>query len=298
MAEEQKYLDLLRDVLENGHPRPDRTGTGTLSVFGRQIRMDISKHPALLTTKQMAWKSCIRELLWFCRGDTNVKHLQAEGVRIWDGNSTRAFLDARGLTDLPEGDIGPGYGFQWRHFGAPYVTCEHPPLQEGPLAGVDQLSEIVRLLRNDPYSRRIFMSAWNAADLDRMALPPCHVSVQFYVDARDRGLSCHVYQRSVDCFLGLPFNLFSYSVLTYILAKKADLVPKELVLSTGDTHIYANHLDAVREQLSRSATAHPPPTLVLSDRIRDTDWSELTLEEDFQLVDYTYDAPIKAPMSV
>lgn len=261
--------------------------------------MSISKHPPILTTKQVAWKSCLRELLWFCRGDTDARHLQAQGVKIWDGNSSRAFLDARGLAHYPEGDIGPGYGFQWRHFGASYETCESVNSETG---GVDQLNHVLHLLKTDPYSRRIFMSAWNPVDLKSMALPPCHVSAQFYVDANDNGLSCHVYQRSVDCFLGLPFNLLSYATLTYLLAKKAGngLYPKELVISMGDVHIYKDHMDAVREQLSRSVIQEPHKlsSLIIQESAVEKSWESLTLEDDIILSNYHHYGPIKAPMSV
>jgi len=287
---EVQYLDLLKHVLENGRKRSDRTGTGTISTFAHQLRFDISQSIPLLTTKKMAWKSVIRELIWFLKGSTDASTLSKQGVHIWDGNTTREFLDTRGLTSLPEGDIGAGYGFQWRHFGATYKTCKD---EYSELDGCDQVKYVLDMLRKDPTSRRIFMSAWNPLHMDKMALPPCHVSAQFYVDD-DKGLSCHMYQRSVDCFLGLPFNIFSYSVLTYILAEMTGHKPCELIISTGDTHIYIDHVEQVKEQLSRAPLE--PPCLRLSDAIKTKHVDELKIE-DFELVGYQHHQPIKAKMS-
>ena len=246
---ENQYLNLLQDILDNGEMRTDRTGTGTLSVFGRQVRFDISKHIPVLTTKKLAYDKVIEELLWFMRGSTDSKELEAKGVNIWKGNTSREFLDSRGLKHLPEGSIGAGYGHQWRHFNAP-----HPLSSDLQDMGVDQLKAILNDLKNNPTSRRIFMSAWNPSQLDSMALPPCHVSVQFYVSFDANGnkhLSCHMYQRSVDVFLGFPWNILSYSILTHILATMCNMKPKELIISTGDTHIYKDHIDQVKEQLQR-----------------------------------------------
>jgi len=292
-SHDKEYMSLLQDILDNGTLRSDRTNTGTLSVFGRQLRFDLEDGVPLLTTKYVAWKACIEELLWFLRGDTNAKHLSEKDVKIWDGNTTRDFLDARGLTMLPEGDIGAGYGFQWRHFGAEYATCKDDYSGKG----FDQVREVIRLLKEDPYSRRIFMSAWNPAALSKMALPPCHVSAQFYVEFQNgkKYLRCHMYQRSVDCFLGLPFNIFSYSVLTYILAKMCDMVPKELIISTGDTHIYTDHIDQVRTQLQRVPVF--PPKLHLSDAVAHKDMHELTLK-DFDIIGYFHHPAIRAHMAV
>jgi len=283
-GDETEYLRVLRDVLARGECRPDRTGTGTLSLFGAQMTFDISESVPALTTKFVPWKSCVRELLWFCRGDTDTCALSAEGVKIWDANSSRAFLDARGLHDLREGLIGPSYGWQWRRAGAKYGSDE---------PGVDQLSEVVRLLREDPYSRRIFMSSWAPPHLAEMALPPCHVSCQFYAGA-DGGLSCHMYQRSCDMFLGVPWNVLSYSVLTYIVAAKTGLRPRKLIVSCGDAHIYADHVAQVREQLSR--TPHAAPRLRLDPSVSDKAWSDITVD-DFQLLGYTHHPAIKAQMS-
>lgn len=304
---ETVYLDLLRDILTYGNARPDRTGTGTVGVFGRQLRFDLTALP-ILTTKFVAWKSCIRELLWFLRGSTDSRELSREGVRIWQGNSSRAFLDARGLGDLPEGDIGAGYGFQWRHFGAEYGTCE----MEYAGQGVDQIEAVVKSLREDPFGRRHVVSAWNPTALSRMALPPCHVLFQFYVDSSassstssspsssssssSHRLSCHLYQRSVDCFLGLPFNILSYAILTRIVAMRAGLAGvKELIISTGDTHIYSDHIPHVQEQLTRSPC--PTPVLDIHPDVATLDWKDISIDH-FTMHGYFHHEPIAAKMSV
>ena len=292
---ELAYTGLLEDVLTYGSLRSDRTGTGTVSVFGRQIRFDLRTHVPLLTTKTMAWKSCIKELLWFLRGDTDATILKQQGVGIWDGNTTRDFLDKRGLQYFPEGDIGAGYGFQWRHFGAEYGTCKDDYADEG----VDQIANVIESLKTDPFGRRHVVSAWNPAALPMMALPPCHVLFQFYVDAHpdsgEKQLSCHMYQRSVDCFLGLPFNIFSYAVLTHIISLKVGMRPKELVISMGDVHIYTDHVAQVKEQLSRSP--QPAPILRVNPEVRDKDLRDITIE-DFELLGYLHHPPLKARMSV
>ena len=287
---ESSYLSLLEDILQNGKMRNDRTGTGTLSVFGRQLRFDISKSIPALTTKQLAWKTCIKELLWFLKGQTDANVLKKQGVNIWNLNTTRDFLDGRGLYDLPEGDIGAGYGFQWRHFGADYVNCNH---SYGEDEGVDQINDVIRQLKEDPYSRRIVVSAWNPNALCKMALPPCHVLFQFYVDDEKR-VSCHMYQRSVDCFLGLPFNIFSYATLTYVIAKMCNLNPHELIISTGDTHIYNNHIDVVKEQLKRSP--YPLAKLHVNDEVFEKTVDDLTVD-DFTLIGYLCHPALKAEMS-
>lgn len=298
MDNEAAYLELLRKVLREGKLRSDRTGTGTRSVFGHQLDLSLDGGIVpVVTTKRLAWKSVIRELVWFLQGDTDARHLQEKKVTIWDGNTRRAFLDARGLADLPEGDIGAGYGFQWRHFGATYQTCETDYTGQG----VDQIQALLHGLRTDPYSRRHFMTAWNPAALPRMALPPCHVSAQFYVDDADAGggerrLSCHMYQRSVDAFLGLPFNMLSYAALTALLAKATGMRPHRLIVSMGDVHIYQNHVDQVRLQLSREP--RPPPRLTISDAAVDLKSADDVTESMFELHGYDAHDPIAAPMSV
>lgn len=287
---ERVYLDHLRKVLESGQRRADRTGTGTLSLFGEQTRFDISESVPLLTTKHVPWKACVRELLWFLRGETDATSLRTEGVRIWDANSSRAFLDARGLRRLPEGDIGAGYGFQWRHFGAEYISCKDNYAG----LGFDQIAYVERELKADPFSRRIFMSAWNPAALRDMALPPCHVSAQFYV-GEGGWLSCHMYQRSNDEFLGKPWNIFSYTALTYLLAKRCDLKPKELIISCGDSHVYLDHVEQVELQLSREP--FPAPTLHVGDSVVGKRWADITVD-DFDVRGYQHHPAIKARLSV
>jgi thymidylate synthase len=286
------YNKLLTDILKKGEKRIDRTGTGTLSKFSYQYRFDISKSVPLLTTKKMAWKTCIKELLWFLNGDTDVQKLRAANVHIWDGNTNREFLDKIGLYYYDEWDMGPGYGFQWRHFGAIYKGSKIN--HDG--YGVDQLNKIVEQLKNEPFSRRIILSAWNPVDIHKMALPPCHVMCQFYVSERDgkKLLSCHMFQRSQDVFLGAPFNIFSYCVLTYILAKKTGMKPHELIISTGDTHIYLDHIEQVKEQLSR--IPYPSPKLEIDDSIINKDWKDISIS-DFKLSDYQCNPPILALMS-
>lgn len=292
---ERTYLQMLEKVHNNGQLREDRTGTGTLSVFGHQVRFDISKNIPILTTKFVPWRMVVEELLWFMRGDTDSKILEAKNVNIWKGNTSREFLDSRGLSHLPEGDIGCGYGFQWRHFGGEYIDC-HSKYDAS--VGFDQLQNIIDTLRTDPFSRRVLMTAWNAKDLDKMALPPCHNQVQFYVTVGEDGtkhLSCHMYQRSVDTFLGFPWNILSYSVMTYILAMKTGMQPKELIISTGDTHIYKNHIMQVESQLERKPL--PWPMMMLSSSIKDKPIEEITID-DFKVTGYFHHPSITASMAV
>jgi thymidylate synthase len=263
----RQYLDLLADILEHGVPKGDRTGTGTLSVFGRQLRFDLGRGFPLVTTKKVHLRSIIHELLWFLRGDTNVAYLQAHGVGIWD-----EWADA-------QGELGPVYGHQWRSW----------PARDG--GSIDQIARTVELLQRDPDSRRIVVSAWNVADLDRMALAPCHCLFQFWV-ARGR-LSCQLYQRSGDVFLGVPFNIASYALLTLMLARVTDLEPGEFIHTFGDVHLYSNHLEQARLQLAREP--RPLPTMVIARRpasIFDFRY------EDFELVGYDPHPAIKAPVAV
>jgi len=279
--------------MEHGEERPDRTGTGTLSLFGEHMRFDISETVPLLTTKFVPWKMIVKELLWFLRGNTDARELSAQGVHIWDGNTSRAVLDARGLEHLEEGDIGAGYGFQWRHFGEKYEGCGKS--YDG--GGFDQIEYIIRELKTNPHSRRIYLSAWNPAQMRDMALPPCHVSCQFYVSTRHGPsspptLSCHLYQRSADMFLGVPFNIFSYTALVYILCGICDMRPGELIVSLGDAHIYKDHLSQVREILAREPLASP--RLVVRNLNKSTDLQV----EDFAVRDYRHHAKLSAAMSV
>jgi len=248
----KQYLDLLRHVLEHGQPKPDRTGTGTLSVFGHQTRFDLSGGFPLLTTKKLHLKSIVYELLWFLRGDTNVAYLREHGVSIWDEWADQ------------QGELGPVYGRQWRAWEAP--GGRH----------IDQLAEVLRQLRDTPHSRRILVSAWNPADLPRMALAPCHALFQFHV-AGGR-LSCQMYQRSADVFLGVPFNIASYALLTLMIAQVNDLAPGEFVLTLGDAHLYNNHQEQARLQLTREP--RPCPQLRLNRDVRslfDFTFEDITL---------------------
>lgn len=261
------YLDLLRDVRENGTRKADRTGTGTLSVFGRQLRFDLEAGFPLVTTKKVHLKSIIHELLWFLRGDSNVRWLQERKVSIWD-----EWADA-------DGDLGPVYGVQWRSWPTP--DGQH----------IDQIARVLSQLRETPDSRRILVSAWNVADLDRMALAPCHCLFQFYV--ADGKLSCQLYQRSADLFLGVPFNIASYALLTLMMAQVTGLEPGDFVHTFGDAHIYLNHLEQVELQLSRAP--RPLPKMRLDPSVRDLFAFEL---EHFTLEGYDPHPRIKAPVAV
>jgi dihydrofolate reductase/thymidylate synthase len=290
---EHQYLNLLQDILRNGNSRDDRTKTGTISVFGRQIRFDITQSIPVLTTKFVPFKMVVKELLWFLKGQTDNKILQDQGVHIWDGNTTREFLDQRGLPDYQVGDVGPMYGWQLRHFGAKYEGCTKDYAGQG----IDQLEIVIDLLKKDPFSRRIAMTTYNVSDLEKGVLHPCHgIYVQFYVEVVNgqKYLSCHMTQRSVDCGCGLPFNIASYAVLTHIIAQKVDMLPKEVIISTGDTHIYNNHISALTTQVAR--TPYPFPQLRMKN-IKNKQWEELTVD-DFELVGYFYHPSIKLIMNV
>lgn len=221
---------------------------GTVSIFGAQMRFDLRNDVMpMLTTKRVFWRAVVEELLWFVRGSTDAKELQAKNVRIWDGNSTREFLDKSGFQDREEGDLGPVYGFQWRHFGAEYKACGDDYAGQG----IDQLNDVITRIRNNPNDRRIIMCAWNATDLPKMALPPCHCLVQFYV--ADGELSCQLYQRSADMGLGVPFNIVSYALLTYMIAHVTNLKTGDFVHTLGDAHVYLNHIEPLKEQVRRTS---------------------------------------------
>ena len=263
---ERQYLQLLADILANGVQRGDRTGTGTLGVFGRQIRFDLAKGFPVLTTKKLHLRSIFVELLWFLRGDTNVRWLQENGCKIWD-----EWADANG-------DLGPVYGKQWRSWAAP----------DG--QSIDQITKLVEGLKANPNSRRHIVSAWNPADVDDMALPPCHCLFQFFV--ADGKLSCQLYQRSADVFLGVPFNIASYALLTLMVAKVTGLEPGEFVHTFGDAHLYLNHLDQAREQLTREPFPFPTLTIANKPDLFGFDYGDFTLEG------YQAHPHIKAEVSV
>ncbi|KAJ9635944.1 Thymidylate synthase [Coniosporium tulheliwenetii] len=272
--EEHQYLNLIRSILQHGEHRPDRTGTGTYSIFAPpQMKFSLSAPSAdpsepptpilpLLTTKRVFLRAVIAELLWFIAGSTSAAPLSAQGVKIWDGNGSREFLDSVGLSHHAEGDLGPVYGFQWRHFGAEY----RGPDADYTGQGVDQLAEVIDKLKNKPYDRRIILSAWNPTDLKKMALPPCHMFAQFYVSfprpvngsEKPRGvLHCLLYQRSCDMGLGVPFNIASYALLTHMLAHVCDLIPGTFTHTMGDAHVYVDHVEALRVQLEREPRDFP-----------------------------------------
>lgn len=291
---EHVYLDTLRNIMNCGNMREDRTGTGTMSLFGPQLRFDISSSIPLLTTKFVPWKLTVKELLWFLQGKTDSKLLESQGVNIWKGNTTREFLDNRGLVDYREGDIGSMYGWIWRHVGAKYEGCDKSYDNQGH----DQLAELIHTLKTDPFSRRHLLTTYCPLYNETGCLLPCHgIIVQFYVEQVDnkRHLSCHMYQRSSDTFLGLAINIASYSVLTYIIAKMCDMHPKELIITTGDCHLYKNHLPQAQEQLQR--TPLPFPKLTVKDEVKNKTFDELTLD-DFDVIGYIHHPAIKAPMSI
>ena len=275
----KQYHDLLEDILNNGEVKDDRTGVGTISVFGRQLRFDLTAGFPAVTTKKLAWKSVVSELLWFIEGSGDERRLaeilhgsrDIERSTIWTGNAQAAYWKPKARYD---GDLGRVYGVQWRDW-----------------RGVDQLSNLIEGIKTDPNGRRHIITAWNVDELDKMALPPCHVLAQFYVS--NGKLSCHMYQRSVDVFLGLPFNIASYALLTHMIAQVCDLKVGELIISTGDTHIYSNHVEQVKEQLAREE--YSLPALFLNPEIKNIDKFSM---DDILLFDYQSHGTIKADMAV
>jgi thymidylate synthase len=275
----KQYHTLLNDILNNGEVKDDRTGVGTISVFGRQLRFDLTVGFPAVTTKKLAWKSVVSELLWFIEGSGDERRLaeilygskDSERSTIWTGNAQAAYWTPKARY---HGDLGRVYGVQWRDW-----------------RGVDQLSNLIEGIKNDPNGRRHIITAWNVDELDKMALPPCHVLAQFYVS--NGKLSCHMYQRSVDVFLGLPFNIASYALLTHMIAQVCDLKVGELIISTGDTHIYSNHVEQVKEQLSREE--YPLPLLFLNPDIKNINKFSM---DDTLLFDYKSYGTIKADMAV
>ncbi len=302
VTSEKQYLDLLQDILDNGVYKDDRTGTGTYSLFGRQIRFDLSAGFPLLTTKKVFTKGIIHELLWFLNGDSNLQYLVKNGVHIWDDWPLRFYkesMENEGKTPLSReeflkniveddafakkwGELGPVYGYQWRHW----------PTKDG--GEIDQISNLISEIKKNPNSRRLIVSAWNAGDIEEMAkagLPPCHSLFQFYV--LNGKLSCQLYQRSADTFLGVPFNIASYSLLTHMIAQVCDLEVGEFVHTFGDVHIYKNHIDQVKEQLSRDMK--PLPTLKINPKVKDIFSFSIN---DFEFIGYDPHPAIKAPVAV
>jgi len=286
--DEIQYLDAIKKILLSGCLKKDRTGTGTLSIFGMQMRYDLrdSTMP-LLTTKRVFFRGLAEELLWFIKGSTNAKLLAEKDVHIWDANGSREFLDNLGLTEREEGDLGPVYGFQWRHFGAEYTTM-HDNYDD---QGVDQLQQVIDQIKTNPDDRRIIMSAWNPKDLPKMALPPCHALCQFYVANGE--LSCQLYQRSADMGLGVPFNIASYALLTHMIAHVTGLKPGNFIHTLGDAHVYMNHKEPLQEQLSREPKAFPKIHFA-----RKVESIEDFKFEDFVLKDYKPHPKISMEMAV
>ncbi|KAG9244344.1 thymidylate synthase/dCMP hydroxymethylase domain-containing protein [Calycina marina] len=299
--EEHQYLNLIREILEHGEHRRDRTGTGTHSIFApTPLKFRLSTPTGLsilplLTTKRVFVKAVIEELLWFVSGCTSSLPLSQKGVSIWDGNGSRAYLDSIGLTHRSEGDLGPVYGFQWRHFGATYIDAQTDYTGQG----VDQLAEVIDKLKNKPYDRRIILSAWNPRDLHLMALPPCHMFAQFYVrfpggPGTQGHLDCQLYQRSCDMGLGVPFNIASYALLTHMLAHVCELVPGVFTHTMGDAHAYVNHVEALKTQLEREPRAFPGLEIVRERGGSIDGWAAV----DFRVLGYKPYKGIAMKMSV
>ena len=288
MHQEEQYLDLIRNILDNGTWEEGRNGR-TKSIFGNMMRFSLSDNKIpILTTKKTAWKTCLKELLWFIRGNTDNRILQEQGVHIWDGNTTREFLDSRGLHHYREGLIGPGYGFQWRQFNAEYNAETGSGIENG----IDQLQQIIDALKDPAQrtSRRIIMTAWNPLQLNQMALPPCHILCQFNVHDGNK-LSCSLYQRSCDVGLGVSFNIASYSFLTHLLAVHCGLVAHEFVYFMGNCHIYEDHVEPLKEVLNRKP--FPFPTLLIKEtRENISDY----LVDDFVMDEYKSHDVIKMKM--
>lgn len=290
---EKVYLDALKNILENGDDRPDRTGTGTRSIFGMQLRFDLSEGFPAITTKKLAWKAVTSELLWFIEGSGDERRLReilhgsrdSEKTTIWTDNADADYW-VKKKTKRSAGDLGRVYGVQWRRWRKPLIRINKVVLQNH-----DQLLELINGIKNDPYGRRHIITAWNPGELDSMALPPCHMMAQFYVS--NGKLSCHMYQRSADMFLGVPFNIASYALFTHMIAQVCYLEVGDLIISFGDAHIYHNHVEQVKEQLTRKPL--PLPELKLNQDIKVIMDFEM---EDIELVGYESHGPIKAPMAV
>jgi thymidylate synthase len=288
----EQYHNLLEDILQNGEERKDRTGVGTLSVFSRQLRFDLTKSFPAITTKKLAWRACVAELLWFLEGSSDERRLAeiTYGTRdsskstIWTGNAQASYWKSKAKF---EGDLGRVYGLQWREWNTHTTSiCQAEPIY------IDQIKQVIEGIKQDPFGRRHIVSAWNVAELNKMALPPCHVMFQFYVGNNNQ-LSCHMYQRSADAGLGIPFNIASYALLTHMIAQVTDLKPKELIISLGDAHIYKDHIQHIQEQLKREPLE--PPTLYLNPDIKDIDEFKMS---DIELLNYKHHPPIHMNMAV
>jgi thymidylate synthase len=285
--EEHQYLNLIKKILETGEIRETRNSS-TLSIFSEKLEFDISNSIPFITTKKLAWKTVIKELLWFLSGSTDNQKLLDQNVKIWVGNSTKEYMDSIGFNNRQVGDLGPVYGHQWRHFNAEYIDEKTDYTNQG----VDQIQQVIHLLKTDPMSRRIILSAWNPSQISQMNLPPCHMFCQFYVSSNQE-LSCQMYQRSADVGLGLPFNIASYAVLTYILGKLTNLKPKKLSIIIGDAHIYKNHIEVLKEQITREPFLFPSLEINSKKKFSNIDDFEIN---DFIVDNYLYHEVIKMDM--
>ena len=290
-SEEGMYLRLIKELVAFGNIKENvRTETGVRSLFGKSLRFNLQHNTLpLLTTKRVFFKGVAKELLWFLRGSTDTKALRADGIKIWDGNGSREYLDKVGLSHYEEGELGPVYGYQWRNWGKPY---RHQSSSSG---GVDQIKKIIDTIKTNPHDRRMILSAWNVSQLSEMALPPCHILSQFYVHEKDgiKHLSCSMYQRSADIFLGVPFNIASYSLLTHMIAHVTGCTAHELIINFGDTHLYDNHVEQAKIQIERSDKPFPTVRITPSKkRIDDIHFKDIVLEN------YEPDPSIPAPMAI
>lgn len=296
---EEAYLNLVKECIEHGDYRVDRTKVGTYSLFGKQLIFDLDGQILpLLTTKKVAYKSILKELLWIIKGSTNSKDLNKIKVRIWDGNGSRSFLDSLGFYGRKEGDLGPVYGFQWRHAGAKYIDCDTDYNGQG----IDQLSQIINALKTKQSCRRIIINSWSVPQIKEMVLPPCHCLVQFYV-RKDHYLDCQLYQRSADLGLGVPFNIASYTFLMYALSKWCNLIPGQFIHTFGDVHVYSNHVEQLKVQLTRKPYKFPTVEFVGNFTLEDLD--KKPLEEccdewcnSFKIKNYWHHPTIKMEMAV
>lgn len=289
-SEEYQYLTLLDELIKSGHDRPDRTNTGVKGLFGKLMRFDLSQSFPLLTTKSVFFRGVLEELLWFLKGNTNAKDLSDKGVSIWDGNGSREFLDSRGLNHYQEGDLGPVYGFQWRHFGADYKGFDADYTGQGR----DQIQQLMDDLKRDKFSRRHILSAWNPVDSHKMALPPCHILSQFYVTNDDK-LNCALFQRSADIGLGVPFNIASYSLLVCMIADLLGLKRGEFVHFIGDAHVYLNHIEPLKKQIQRIPNAFPVLEIIKkNDKVNLWDYES----EEFVVKNYFAHGKLKMKMAV
>ncbi|CAF1066042.1 unnamed protein product [Adineta steineri] len=289
-AEETQYLDLVRQVIEKGLQKTDRTGVGTRSIFGPQnMKFNLRNNRLpLLTTKRMFWKGIVEELIWMIGGKTDSKLLDIKGVKIWNDHGSRAFLDKQGFKQRDEGDLGPIYGFQWRHWGAPYTSCYTDYTNQG----IDQLAQLIHLIKTEPNSRRLILSSWNVSQLSEMVLPPCPTLCQFNVSP-DKELSCLMFQRSCDLGLGVPFDIASYSLLTHIIASVCHLTPGDFIYAMGDAHVYLNHIEPLKEQLQRKAQHFP--TLIISKKCDNIDEFQA---DDFKIDEYSPHGAVQMKMAI